>query len=110
MAAPKQPDETDSLSSLEERITRAVDLVMQLRLEKASLEAELDRVTAERDEARLAANTAKVDAATAQDELNAVRSKTQHSSQELDELRAERKHVRARIEKLLNQMDLLSGT
>jgi FtsZ-binding cell division protein ZapB len=67
--------ELDALASLEERITRAVELVMTLRAEKADLEAQRDAAI-----------------------------------QELDDLRSERKQVRTRIEKLLGQMDLLSGT
>jgi FtsZ-binding cell division protein ZapB len=67
--------EVDALASLEERITRAVELVMTLRAEKADAEAQRDAAI-----------------------------------QELNELRAERKQVRTRIEKLLGQMDLLSGT
>jgi FtsZ-binding cell division protein ZapB len=67
--------ELDALASLEERITRAVELVMTLRAEKADAEAQRDAAI-----------------------------------QELDELRSERKQVRTRIEKLLGQMDLLSGT
>ena len=67
--------ELDALSSLEERITRAVELVTTLRAEKADMEAQRDAAI-----------------------------------QELDELRSERKQVRTRIEKLLGQMDLLSGT
>ncbi|HTW65554.1 MAG TPA: cell division protein ZapB [Bryobacteraceae bacterium] len=73
--------ELDSLAHLEERITRAVDLVSSLRSEKATLESQLSSAIAERDAAR----------------------------QELDDLRSERKQVRTRIEKLLGQMDLLSG-
>jgi FtsZ-binding cell division protein ZapB len=74
MSGPSQ-QELDALASLEERITRAVDLVVTLRAEKADAEAQRDAVI-----------------------------------QELDELRSERKQVRTRIEKLLGQMDLLSGT
>ncbi|HEY6392116.1 MAG TPA: cell division protein ZapB [Bryobacteraceae bacterium] len=66
--------EPDALDSLEERITRAVELVTTLRAEKADAEAQRDAAV-----------------------------------QELDELRSERKQVRTRIEKLLGQMDLLSG-
>ena len=73
--------ELDSLASLEERITRAVDLVSSLRSEKAELERQLGLAVAERDSAR----------------------------QELEDLRSERKQVRSRIEKLLGQMDLLSA-
>ena len=73
--------ELDSLGHLEERITRAVELVTSLRVEKSGLESQLAAAIAERDSVR----------------------------QELDELRSERKQVRTRIEKLLGQMDLLSG-
>ena len=73
--------ELDALDSLEERITRAVELVTSLRKENADLGAQLSLAIAERDSVR----------------------------QELEELRSERKQVRARIEKLLGQVDLLSG-
>jgi FtsZ-binding cell division protein ZapB len=73
--------ELDSLGVLEERITRAVELVTSLRTEKSALESQLASAIAERDAVR----------------------------QELDDLRSERKQVRTRIEKLLGQMDLLSG-
>ncbi len=73
--------EMDSLAHLADRITRAVELVASLRSEKSGLESQLASAIAERDAIR----------------------------QELDELRSERKHVRTRIEKLLGQMELLSG-
>lgn len=73
--------ELDSLGHLEERITRAVELVSSLRSDKSALESQLALAIAERDAYR----------------------------QELDDLRSERKQVRTRIEKLLGQMDLLSG-
>jgi FtsZ-binding cell division protein ZapB len=73
--------ELDSLGHLEERITRAVELVASLRAEKSTLESQLAAAIAERDGVR----------------------------QELDDLRSERKQVRTRIEKLLGQMDLLSN-
>lgn len=74
--------EKDPLAILEDRITRAAELVANLRAEKADLEAQLHSALEERDSYR----------------------------QELDELRSERKQVRTRIEKLLGQMDLLSTT
>ena len=74
--------EMDSLASLEDRITRAVELVANLRAEKTDLEAQVRSALEDRDSYR----------------------------QELDELRSERKQVRSRIEKLLGQMDLLSAT
>ena len=74
--------EQDALANLEERIRRAVELVTSLR--------------AERDAAVAARDAAANDAQTVRDEL--------------ESLRSERKHVRTRIEKLLGQMDLLSGS
>jgi uncharacterized coiled-coil DUF342 family protein len=73
--------ETDSLSSLEERIQRAVQLLGRLRQEK---EAALEE-----------AAEAKAEAARLGDEVKA--------------LQAERKQVRARIEKLLGQIDQLGN-
>ena len=77
----------DALGDLEERITRAVELVNALRKQNAELEGQLE-----------AANALATSAAT---EARAAR-------QELDELRTERRQVRTRIEKLLGQLDLLS--
>jgi FtsZ-binding cell division protein ZapB len=74
--------EKDPLAILEDRITRAAELVANLRAEKADLGAQLHSALEDRDSYR----------------------------QELDELRSERKQVRTRIEKLLGQMDLLSTT
>ena len=74
--------EQDSLTSLEDRIQRAVQLVVRLRQEKESALEEAAEAKAEA--ARL--------------------------GEEVRTLHAERKQVRGRIEKLLGQMDLLSGT
>lgn len=79
MATPEQ--ETDSLAGLEERIQKAVALVQRLRQEK---EAALKEV------AELKADVAAF-------------------NEELDILRAERKQVRARIEKLLGHIDQLGA-
>jgi FtsZ-binding cell division protein ZapB len=81
MNAAQPQKELDSLSHLEERITRAVELVNSLKEEKAELESQLASSSAENDALR----------------------------QELDELRSERRQVRTRIEKLLGQMELLNG-
>ena len=80
--------EEDSLASLEERIRKAVDLVVTLRAERDAALSELDAM-------RKAAGSAMGD--------------SQKLRQELEDLRSERKQVRTRIEKLLGQMDLLSG-
>jgi FtsZ-binding cell division protein ZapB len=74
--------EVDALSSLEERIQRAVLLVAQLRQEKE----------------------AAVEAAAEAKAENAV------LAQEVKTLQAERKQVRSRIEKLLGQIDQLGGS
>jgi len=79
--SPLEFEEVDSLSSLEERIQRAVQWVGQLRHEKqAAVEA---------------AAAAKADA--------------ERLAQEVKTLQAERKQVRSRIEKLLGQIDQLGG-
>jgi chromosome segregation ATPase len=75
-------DTEDALGSLEERIHQAVQLVTELRREK---EAAL------RDAAE-------------------ARTQTARMSEELETLRAERKQVRSRIEKLLSHIDQLSAT
>ncbi len=74
--------ETDSLSSLEDRIQRAVQLVGRLRQEREAAMAE--------------AAEAKRAAALMADEVKT--------------LQAERKQVRSRIEKLLGQIDQLSAS
>ena len=74
--------ESDSLSSLEDRIQRAVQLVVRLRQEREAAVAE--------------AAEARREAALLADEV-----KTLHS---------ERKQVRSRIEKLLGQIDQLSAS
>ena len=74
--------ENDSLSSLEDRIQRAVQLVSRLRQEKEAAVAE-------------AAETKRAAALLAD---------------EVKTLQAERKQVRSRIEKLLGQIDQLSAS
>ena len=74
--------ETDSLRSLELRIQQAVQLVARLRAEK---DAALEQAAASRAEAA-------------------------RLGEEVRTLQAERKQVRQRIEKLLGQIDQLSGS
>jgi FtsZ-binding cell division protein ZapB len=74
--------ENDSLSSLEDRIQRAVQLVSRLRQER-------EAAVAEAAEARRAAAL---------------------MTEEVKTLQAERKQVRSRIEKLLGQIDQLSAS
>jgi FtsZ-binding cell division protein ZapB len=77
------------LDSLEERIRRAAELVASLRAQRDSALAEL--------------NTVRQSAAPAIEEARKLRA-------ELESLRSERVQVRKRIEKLLGQMDSLSGS
>lgn len=95
-AAQGSAGEDDSLASLEERIRRTVELVKTLRAERDAAFAERDAAFAERDAARNTAGMTMTDA--------------QKLRQEIDDMRGERKQVRTRIEKLLGQMDLLSGS
>jgi len=74
--------ENDSLSSLEDRIQRAVQLVSVLRQER---EAAVQEAAEAKREAALLAD-------------------------EVKGLQAERKQVRSRIEKLLGQIDQLSAS
>src|SRR5207253_11038546 len=95
-AATSTQNDQDSLAALEERITKAVDLVSRLRSEKEVLVTQLETALAERD--------------AAQRDAAAANTQTQKVIQELEDLRSERKQVRTRIEKLLGQMDLLSAS
>jgi FtsZ-binding cell division protein ZapB len=76
--------ESDALASLEDRILRAVQLVNQLRQEKAALEKNADSALAE------------------------LRAENERLKEEMETLRADRTQVRNRIEKLLGQLDSLA--
>jgi FtsZ-binding cell division protein ZapB len=81
MATSRQDPEVDSLGHLEERIQKAVALVIRLRQEKEAALKEL--AESQNTNAQLAL--------------------------EIEELRSERKQVRARIEKLLGHIDQLGS-
>ena len=83
----QEPD-IDSLAHLEERIQRAVALVVRLRHEKDAALKELAETQAAWEESQTA---------------------NQKLSGELEALRAERKQVRGRIEKLLGHIDELGA-
>jgi FtsZ-binding cell division protein ZapB len=94
MSTPQSESELDSLANLEERIRRAVELV-------ATLKDERDAALSDLAEARVAmAELAPLKKAAVEAE---------RLRQEVDGLKVERKQVRVRIEKLLGQMDQLSG-
>ncbi len=94
MSTPQSESELDSLANLEERIRRAVELV-------ATLKAERDAALSDLAEARVAM----AELAT----LKKAAADAERLRQEVDGLKVERKQVRVRIEKLLGQMDQLSG-
>ena len=76
----------DDFSSLEDRILRAVNLVKRERLARAAAEER---------------------AALAEAKLNEQTPVTEQLQKEVASLRAERDHVRQRVEKLLSQLDAL---
>jgi FtsZ-binding cell division protein ZapB len=80
-------DSADSFRKFEEKIARAIEVVKRVQSEKKALEQELERVksaAAERAQERDA------------------------QERELVALRREREEVRARVEKLLEQIDSLT--
>jgi len=98
-----QLEDTDTLSGLEDRILRAVQLVGKLKEENAALK---ERLAAVESEAQLASE-ARNDA---EEALALFKENATKAEKELEVLQIERKQVKARIEKLLGQMDLLSAS
>lgn len=76
----------DDFAALEERVVRAVTLVKQERQARATAEQRLAR---------------------AEEELRGHAERLERTNAELATLRAERDHVRQRVEKLLQQLDAL---
>lgn len=95
-------EDTDTLTGLEDRILRAVQLVSKLKEENAQLKERL--AAAESDAQKALAARAESEEALAASKSNAMK-----SEKELEVLQTERQQVKARIEKLLGQMDLLSA-
>jgi chromosome segregation ATPase len=88
MVQEPEEQEVDALSRLEERIQRAVALVLKLREEKEAAQKELTETQQAWEESQ--AENVKL-------------------SEELDALRSERKQVRGRLEKLLDHIDQLGA-
>ena len=84
----EREQEVDTLAHLEERIQRAVSMVVRLRQEKDAALKELAETQAAWEESQTA---------------------NQKLSGELETLHAERRQVRARIEKLLGHIDELGA-
>jgi chromosome segregation ATPase len=88
-------DEADSLASLEEQILRAVEVVSVLRQEKDALALKLEEAEAEKSAAL--------------QQLAEAGTRLERVALELETMRAERKQVRTRIEKLKDQLELIGG-
>ena len=88
-------DDADSLASLEEQILRAVEMVSVLRQEKDALARKLEEAEADR--------------AAALQQAAEAGARADQVAREMESLRAERKQVRTRIEKLKDQLELLGG-
>lgn len=87
-------EDIDSLQGLEERILKAVGLIQKLRVENLSLREQLQESEAAARKAVAA--------------LESFQSASSNAEKEVELLRAERKQVKNRIEKLLGQMDRLA--
>lgn len=105
-----QEPEIDTLANLEERITRAVQAITDLRGENHQLQERLRAVESELTATQSAREQAEGLAAEVQRENGQLEERLKQTSDELANLRGERKQVKARIEKLLGQLDLLSAS
>ena len=100
----------DSLANLEERITRAVHLITDLRAQNASLTKRVSELESEVKGGATTQHQLESHNADLLKERNDLEQKLKLVGHELDEARGERKEVRTRIEKLLAQLDLLSAS
>ena len=100
----------DTLASLEDRITSAVQVITNLRSENGQLQGKLKTLEGELNAARLERDESQSMSAAFEKENGDLEQKIKDLSEELDTLRGERKQVKTRIEKLLSQLDLLSAT
>jgi chromosome segregation ATPase len=105
-----QEQDVDTLSSLEERITRAVQAIGSLRSENQQLQDRLRATEEELNSIRSARDEAQGLCTEFQKENGELESRLKETQQELESLHGERKQVKARIEKLLGQLDVLSAT
>jgi chromosome segregation ATPase len=104
-----QERSVDSLASLEERITRAVHLITELRTQNAALAKQVSALQEEVNAGATTQHQMESHNAELMKERNDLEQKLKLQGNELDEIRGERKEVRTRIEKLLSQLDLLSA-
>jgi chromosome segregation ATPase len=105
-----QEQDLDTLSNLEERITRAVQAITSLRGENHQLQERLKAAEAELNTAKAARDEAQALSTEFQNENGELEQKLKQAQEELGGLRGERTQVKARIEKLLGQLDLLTAS
>lgn len=98
----------DTLANLEERITRAVEVVISLRQENRQLQEQLQATGQELEATKGELVEAQSLSAEFQKENEELSRKLDRTAHELEGLRGERKQVKARVEKLLTQLDLLT--
>lgn len=109
MQAAEEQD-LDTLSDLEERITRAVQAITALRGENTHLQEQVKSLQGELESTRVSRDEARALSTEFQNEAGELQQKLQQTTNDLANLRGERKQVKARIEKLLGQLDLLSAS
>lgn len=105
-----EQQDVDTLASLEERITRAVQAITHLRAENHRLQERLSATESDLDNTRKALDESQALSAEFQKENEDLENRLKEAHADLDGLRGERKQVKARIEKLLGQLDLLSAS
>lgn len=105
-----QEESLDTLANLEERITRAVQVIGALRHENNDSQQRLKAAQDELNSAKSEMEEAQALSAEFQKENRLLEEKVGQLNRQLEELRGERKQVKSRIEKLLNQLDLLSAS
>ncbi|MBV8551931.1 MAG: cell division protein ZapB [Acidobacteriaceae bacterium] len=105
-----QEEGIDKLANLEERITRAVQVITGLRSENGQLQQRLKATEDELASTKSELEETQALSAEFQKENGELGQKVASLSQELETMRGERNQVKSRIEKLLDQLDLLSAS
>lgn len=100
----------DTLADLEERINRAVGAISNLRSENSRLQEQLKAAEEQLTASRTELEETQALSSEFQKENGDLEGRITHLTQELEAMKGERKQVKTRIEKLLNQLDLLSST
>ena len=100
----------DTLADLEERINRAVQVITGLRTENEQLRKRLESVDTELHALRTERDEIQSLSSEFQRENGELEQRISRLNEEVETLRGERNQVKTRIEKLLNQLDLLSAS